>query len=36
MLTTTCFNVGGLLATRFFLGVAESGIAPGMSVIISM
>ena len=36
MLTATCSNAGGLLATRFFLGIAESGIAPGMSIIVSM
>jgi MFS family permease len=36
MLTATCFNAAGLLATRFFLGIAESGIAPGMSLIVSM
>lgn len=29
-------NAGGLLATRFFLGVAESVIAPGLTVVISM
>lgn len=36
MLTATCHNAGGLLATRFFLGIAESAIAPGLTVIISM
>ncbi|KAJ2978632.1 hypothetical protein NQ176_g3705 [Zarea fungicola] len=36
MLTAVCQNAGGLLATRFFLGVAESAIAPGLTIIISM
>jgi MFS family permease len=36
MLTAVCFNSGGLLATRFFLGVAEAGIAPAMTMIVSM
>ncbi|CAI7630865.1 unnamed protein product [Penicillium pancosmium] len=36
MLTATCHNSSGLLATRFFLGVAEAAIAPGLTIIISM
>ena len=36
MLTATCFNAGGLLTTRFFLGAIESPIAPGLTVIVSM
>jgi MFS family permease len=36
MLTATCVNAGGLLTTRFALGVAEAAIAPGLTVIISM
>ncbi|KAK3900814.1 allantoate permease [Staphylotrichum tortipilum] len=36
MLTALCSNAAGLLATRFFLGVTESGIAPGMSLIVAM
>lgn len=36
MLTAACVSAGGLLATRFFLGVAESVIAPGLTVVISM
>jgi MFS family permease len=36
MLTATCYNAGGLLATPFFLGIAEAGVAPGMSLIVSM
>lgn len=36
MLTAVCQNAGSLLATRFFLGVAESAIAPGLTIIISM
>ncbi|KAJ5973267.1 MFS allantoate transporter [Penicillium waksmanii] len=35
-LTATCHNSSGLLATRFFLGVAEAAIAPGLTIIISM
>lgn len=36
MLTATCFNASGLLANRFFLGVTESVIAPGLTVVVSM
>ncbi|KAF5228937.1 hypothetical protein FAUST_10736 [Fusarium austroamericanum] len=36
MLTAACHNAGGLLAVRFFLGVAESLIAPGLTIMISM
>lgn len=36
MLTAVCFEPAGLLATRFFLGVAESPIAPGLGVVVSM
>lgn len=36
MLTAVCFNSGSILANRFFLGVAESPIAPGLTIIISM
>ncbi|CAG9948560.1 unnamed protein product [Clonostachys rosea f. rosea IK726] len=36
ILTTVCFNTSGLLANRFFLGVAEAAVAPGLSIIISM
>lgn len=36
MLTAVCYNAGGLLAVRFFLGMAESAIAPGLTMIISM
>ena len=36
MLTATAFNGNGLLATRFFLGVTESAIAPGLTVVVSM
>lgn len=36
MLTATCFNDKGLLVNRFFLGVFESGLAPGLTVIVSM
>nr|AXS58696.1 major facilitator superfamily protein homeolog p [Epichloe coenophiala] len=36
MLTATCFNDKGLLANRFFLGVFESGLAPGLTIIVSM
>lgn len=36
MLTAACFNASGLLATRFFLGVTEAAIAPGLTIIISM
>ncbi|KAM3555476.1 hypothetical protein ARSEF4850_005984 [Beauveria asiatica] len=36
MLTAVCRNAAGLLATRFFLGVAESAIAPGLTILIPM
>ncbi|KAG6000825.1 hypothetical protein E4U21_004968, partial [Claviceps maximensis] len=36
MLTATCFNAGGLLANRFFLGVFESAIAPGLTIVVAM
>jgi MFS family permease len=36
ILTAVCFNTSGLLANRFFLGVAEAAVAPGLSIIISM
>jgi MFS family permease len=36
ILTATCFNAGGLLANRFFLGVSEAAIAPGLTVVVSM
>ncbi|KAG5977429.1 hypothetical protein E4U55_006763 [Claviceps digitariae] len=36
MLTVVCSNAGGLLANRFFLGVAESAIAPGLTIVVSM
>ncbi|KAJ3549022.1 hypothetical protein NM208_g722 [Fusarium decemcellulare] len=36
MLTAVVFNPAGLLANRFFLGVAEAAIAPGLSVVVAM
>lgn len=36
MLTALCVNAGGLLAVRFFLGVSEAPIAPGLSIVVSM
>lgn len=36
MLTATAYNTAGLLALRFFLGVAEAPIGPGLSVCIAM
>ncbi|KAJ4344957.1 hypothetical protein N0V95_006070 [Ascochyta clinopodiicola] len=36
MLTATCFNAEGLLAIRFFLGVTEAAIGPGLTVIVAM
>lgn len=36
MLTAACHNASGLLAVRFFLGIAESLIAPGLTIMISM
>lgn len=29
-------NAAGLIATRFFLGFMEAGVAPGFSIIVSM
>lgn len=36
MFTALCINSGGLLAVRFFLGVTEAAIAPGLMIMISM
>lgn len=36
MLTATVFNSQGLIAVRFFLGVTEAAIAPGLSIVVSM
>lgn len=36
MLTALCQNTAGLLAVRFFLGVAESTVAPGLSIVVGM
>lgn len=36
MLTSLCFNAQGLLANRFFLGVSEACIGPGLTVIVAM
>ncbi|OAA49688.1 Major facilitator superfamily transporter [Cordyceps fumosorosea ARSEF 2679] len=36
MITAVCHDAAGLLTTRFFLGVAESAIAPGLTILISM
>lgn len=36
MLTATAFNAGSLLANRFFLGVTEASIAPGLTIVVSM
>jgi MFS family permease len=36
MFTALCRNAKDLLATRFFLGVAETAIAPGLSMIVAM
>jgi MFS family permease len=36
MFTALCANANGLLANRFFLGVTESAIAPGLSIVIAM
>lgn len=36
MLTAAATNAAGLLAVRFFLGVAESPIAPGLTVVVAM
>ncbi|PNY23480.1 transporter [Tolypocladium capitatum] len=36
MLTAVASNAAGLLALRFFLGVCEAPIAPGLTVVVSM
>ncbi|KAF5596699.1 DAL5-Allantoate ureidosuccinate permease [Fusarium pseudocircinatum] len=36
MFTALCHNAKDLLATRFFLGIAETAIAPGLSMIVAM
>lgn len=36
MFTALCSNPAGLLANRFFLGIAEAPIAPGLSIVVSM
>ncbi|KAG5923325.1 hypothetical protein E4U42_004998 [Claviceps africana] len=36
MLTAACSNARSLLADRFFLGVFESAIGPGLAIIVSM
>lgn len=36
MLTATAFNAGSLLANRFFLGLTEAPIAPGLTIVVSM
>lgn len=36
MLASVCKNAAGLLAQRFFLGLLEAPIAPGLSLIVSM
>lgn len=36
MLTAVVHNAAGLFAVRFFLGIAESPIGPGLAVCISM
>ncbi|PHH81708.1 hypothetical protein CDD83_3501 [Cordyceps sp. RAO-2017] len=36
MLTAVTTNAASLLAVRFFLGVAESPIAPGLTVVVAM
>lgn len=36
MFTALCVNSSGLLAVRFFLGVTEAAIAPGLMIMISM
>lgn len=36
MLTAVVSNSAGLLAVRFFLGVGESPIGPGLSVCVAM
>ncbi len=36
MLTAASFNDKGIIAVRFFLGVTEAAIAPGLSIVVSM
>lgn len=36
MLTAVCHDHSGLWANRFFLGVSEAAVAPGLTVVISM
>ncbi|KAM3476065.1 hypothetical protein MY5147_003385 [Beauveria neobassiana] len=36
MLTAVCHDHSGLWANRFFLGVSEAAVAPGLAVIVSM
>jgi len=36
MLTALTTNSGGLLAVRFFLGICEAPIAPGLTVAVAM
>lgn len=36
MLTAVAHNSAGLLAVRFFLGVTEAPIGPGLSVCVAM
>ncbi|TQS31911.1 hypothetical protein Golomagni_07795, partial [Golovinomyces magnicellulatus] len=36
MFTALCHNHQGLWANRFFLGISEAAIAPGLAVVISM
>ncbi|KAL4865238.1 hypothetical protein BDV12DRAFT_154653 [Aspergillus spectabilis] len=36
MLMATTFNDKGLIAVRFFLGLTEAAIAPGLSIVVSM
>jgi MFS family permease len=36
MASAGSYNAGGLMAARFFLGVAEASIAPALAVIVSM
>ncbi|OJJ07771.1 hypothetical protein ASPVEDRAFT_374466 [Aspergillus versicolor CBS 583.65] len=36
MLTAASFNDKGIIAVRFFLGLTEAAIAPGLSIVVSM
>ncbi|KAM3470583.1 hypothetical protein MY8738_009698 [Beauveria namnaoensis] len=36
MLTAVCHDHSGLWANRFFLGVSEAAVAPGLAVVVSM